>query len=109
MRRNINDSDGAFFGWFETDNAKLFVEGTYFDGHNHCGNVGRSQWSRELLFLTASGRWVRCVVGGSQSDRERDCELMTLEGVADWFVANGNEALERVSDEVRLLIASKEV
>jgi len=109
MRRNIIDEDGRFFGWFETDKAKEFCEGTFFDGHNHCGNVGRSQWSRESLFLTASGRWVRCVVGGSQSHRDRDCELLTLPQVADWFMANGDEAPEGVSEEVRQIIASKEV
>ena len=110
MRRNIIDSDGRFFGWFETKKAiKEFEEGTYFDGHNHCGNVGRSQWLRESLFLTASGRWVRGVSGGTQSQRVRDCELMTPVEVANWFISNGEEDPEGATEEVLSLMASKEV
>jgi hypothetical protein len=109
MRRNIIDNEGMLLGWFETDKAREFDEDTYFDGHNHCGCVGRSQWSRESLFRTAGGCWARYVSGGSQSQRVRDCEVMTIKEVADWLIANGGEVPEWADPEVDALVAGREV
>jgi hypothetical protein len=44
--------------FFDMDKATKYEEDTYWNGNNHISKATGSQWSHEILFKTASGKWV---------------------------------------------------
>ena len=56
----VNDPDtGAVTGtWFDRDRATKYEEDRDYDGSRWISRATGSQWNHEVLFRTASGRWI---------------------------------------------------
>jgi len=95
----LTDGNGL---WFDRDKAVEFEEETYFNGNNHISKATGSQWEHQMLFLTASGKWVLKSYSQMQGTPD-SIEEITAEDAARWFARQGMKPPDELEREVELL------
>ncbi len=75
--------------WFDQDRAEKISEGREWDGSNWISLATGSQWHHEILWHTASGRWVLNTWSQQGNIRERYVEIPEGEAY-EWLIANGH-------------------
>jgi hypothetical protein len=82
----INLGDGQ---WFNVAKATRWDEDKRFDGHNMISVATGSEWSHEILYRTASGRWILCCWSNWQGTT--DSYTVICENDAHkWLIDNGH-------------------
>jgi hypothetical protein len=76
--------------WFDVEQADKHEEDTYWNGNNHISRATGSQWNHEVLYRTASHRWVLNHWSQYQGSGET-WEEIDNESAARWLVANGHD------------------
>jgi hypothetical protein len=108
MKRVALTENGNKTGqYFDSDKAKRFDEGSFWNGNNHISKVTGSQWNHEMLYLTASGKWVRNTYSQFQGSTET-YEIITPADAAEWFVKNEYKD-EEIPESLKDIIANLEV
>jgi hypothetical protein len=96
--------------WFDITKATEFSEGTHFDGNNKI-SLAVGMYQHNILYRTASGKWVLHFWSETQSKKER-YELISVEKAVEWFVKNEYED-EKVPESLKGLyqryLTSKEL
>jgi len=85
-RINLNDGQG----WFNSDSAIKFSEGTWWDGHNNVSTATGDKFCHESLFRTASGRWV--LEAWSQWGGHDSYTLIDDDTAVRWLLLAGEHA-----------------
>jgi hypothetical protein len=80
-------SDGR---WFDMDRAERFQQDTYWDGQNHISRATGSQWNHQILFRTASQRWILRSWSQWEGSGETWDEISD-DDAARWLVRNGHD------------------
>lgn len=100
MRRiNItewDEDDGQrvqrLIGWFDADRARRFVERREaYDGANLAGVHLRDQNRGQVLWLTASGRWIVQQWSRWQGEEEDTWRYVDEGDAYDWLMVNGDD------------------
>lgn len=79
------DSRPTLAGWYDTDRAMEYTEGTRWDGSNHVSLATGRQTEHERLHRTAGGRWVRHSWSQWQGSEERH-EYITEADAREWLI-----------------------
>lgn len=79
--------------WFDPDAARVWEEGTKFDGNNRISLATGSQWDHEQLYLTAKGHWVVNAWSQWQGTSETYRAIDPAEA-AMWLVRNEHDLPE---------------
>lgn len=86
-------------GWFESDSAERFEEGTNWDGNNRIGTCSGLQASvaGETLYRTSSGRWVLNRDTRNYFNGPNAYSFLDDEDAQDWLLRSeiNEEALEK--------------
>lgn len=87
-------------GWYSSDKATAYGEGTRWDGSNNVSLITGDQFSHQRLIRTAGGRWVLNSWSDWQGSRER-YEFITRDQALAWLIAcEYTEAdIERITGE----------
>ena len=80
----LTDGSGK---WFDNDKAQEFTENTEWNGNNNISKVTGCQWDHQILYRTASGRWVLNAWSQCQGTMESYFEITDQEA-AEWFMKN---------------------
>ncbi len=75
--------------WFDCDRAKSHREGTHWDGNNNASDATGSPHVHEMLYRTATGKWVLNRWSAWQGARETYREIAEAEAYA-WLLAQGH-------------------
>ena len=87
--------------WFDVDAATRFNESETWNGSNNISDATRSQTEHEVLFRTASGRWVLECWSQWQGHLET-FEIIDNKAAAAWLVINGHNS-DIVATEIAAL------
>jgi hypothetical protein len=99
----LSDNGEKTGKFFDMDKATKYEEGTYWNGNNHISKVTGSQWSHEILFRTASGKWVLNCYSQYQGSVET-YEIISPADAAEWVVKNEYDDIpEELKDETSSL------
>lgn len=74
-----------------------YEEDTYWDGHNHCSVVTRSQWAHQTLYCSRKGRYYVEHTSQFQGSTPH-VEWVAREEAARWLLANNYELPEDLAD-----------
>lgn len=87
-------------GWYSSDRAKRYSEGTRWDGNNNVSLATGDQWRHQQLVRTAGGRWVLSSWSDWQGSRELH-EFVSDDAALAWLIAcEYTEAdIERITGE----------
>jgi hypothetical protein len=88
--------------WFDEEKATAFKEETFWDGNNHISKITGSQWDHEILYRTASGKWVTHEWSQVQGSEETYTSI-TDEEAAKWFIQNEYQDTEIPPDILGLI------
>ena len=92
--------------WFDADRAQEFNEDTRWDGSNHVSVATGSKWDHEVLYRTASGKYVLRTWSNWQGKLDTYEEIPESQAF-DWLVANDHaDAVPKEEDEARSLDAA---
>lgn len=87
--------------WFDADRATKFTEDTNWDGSNHISVNTGSQWHHEVLFCTASGKFILHTWSNYQGT-EDTYESISEAKAYDWLIRNGEaDAVPKEETEAR--------
>jgi len=84
--------------WFDKEAADEFDEGKIWDGSNNISMATRSQTEHEILYRTASGKWVLNQWSQWQGTIET-YEVVSDDFAAKWLVTNEYDS-DIVKDEI---------
>ena len=98
--KRIALTDGSG-GWFDLDAATKFEESTTWDGSNNISDATRSQTEHEILFRTASGKWVLNCWSQWQGTLET-YKIIDNKAAAAWLITNGHDS-DIVANEIAAL------
>lgn len=76
--------------WFDQDRAEKFKESTHWDGSNHISDATGSQWRHEMLYRTASGRYILHTYSQWQGSVDTYREIPEAQAI-EWLIAQGEE------------------
>ena len=76
--------------WFDLDRADGYRESTHWDGNNHISDATGSQWDHEVLYRTATGRYVLHYWSQYQGHPE-GYRAVEDQAAYDWLVRCGHE------------------
>ena len=101
MKKIALSENGAKTGkFFDSEKSTKYDENTFWNGNNHISKVTGSQWNHEILYKTASGKWVlNC---HSQYEGSVDTyEIISSAAAARWFIKNEfNDIPDELKNEV---------
>lgn len=73
-------------GWYSSDKATAYGEGTRWDGNNVVSLATGDQWAHQRLIRTAGGRWVLNSWSDWQGSREK-YEFISHSAAVAWLIA----------------------
>lgn len=89
--------------WFDADRGEKFEEDTNWDGSNHISVATGSQWEHEVLYRTASGKFVLHEWSNWHGTPDRYTTI-SEKSAYDWLVRNDHaDAIPKEEDEARSL------
>lgn len=99
-RINIYDydeyGDRRLVGWFDAEAAERFAGASDFDGANFADRNTGDQWTDQVLYHTAGGRWVLGTLSRRQGSPST-WRYVSADAARDWLAANGYiAAVERL-------------
>jgi hypothetical protein len=89
-RINVYGEAGELSGWFDRDEARVFYEDTWFDGHNHVSIATGTRYEHEALLRTEGRRWVLHWWSQWQGSRET-YRFITDEQAREWLLKNNED------------------
>lgn len=81
---HVSIGDGQ---WFNPNSSQMWMEGSYWNGHDHVSRSTGSTTEHQALYLTASKKWIL----NSYSDfhtSNQEYRILSDQEAAEWFVKN---------------------
>lgn len=97
-RQALTDESGQ---WFDIEKATEYKEATEWNGNNNISKATRNQTEHEILYRTASGKWVLNSWSQWQGTTE-SWEVVSRKFAAKWLVINEHE-VDLLEDEIDML------
>ncbi|WDL99766.1 hypothetical protein [Alicyclobacillus sp. ALC3] len=93
--------------WFDADRAERFDEDTNWNGNNWISVATGSQWEHEVVYRTASGKYVLHTWSNWEGTLDTYSAIDEQQAF-DWLLANDHaDAIPKEEDEARSLDAGE--